>query len=226
MCSEQAAAACRIVHVRSRNAIVTPKSVYQRTQRQIWLHTKVHRHLQPFSWSSTCSSSSALLNSTQQQQQRAHQAPQACPTACDSCVILWPVQPGDVMVTSRRRPILTIIEDTGPGVHDTIAGACDHHKYEQFLGIKPEVGPEVLQLQAVKNCVNKDICLLQTGPRRAARCRKAAGICSTQTQRWLALLSAAHCLPWRWLFYTCGNAAPHDRALPIRADLCSCSGSP
>ena len=43
------------------------------------------------------------------------------------------------MVTSRRKPILTIMEDTGPGVHDTLVAACDHHLYEQQLGIKPEV---------------------------------------------------------------------------------------
>ena len=49
------------------------------------------------------------------------------------------MQPGDVMVTSRRKPILTVIEDTGPGVHDTLVAACDHHLYEQQLGIKPEV---------------------------------------------------------------------------------------
>ena len=43
------------------------------------------------------------------------------------------------MVTSRRKPILTVIEDTGPGVHDTLVAACDHHLYEQQLGISPEV---------------------------------------------------------------------------------------
>ena len=46
---------------------------------------------------------------------------------------------GDVMVTSRRKPILTIIEESGPGVHDTVYAACNHELYEQLLGIKPEV---------------------------------------------------------------------------------------
>ena len=61
-------------------------------------------------------------------------------------LIPFPVQPGDVMVTSRRKPILTVIEDTGPGVHDTLVAACDHHLYEQQLGIKPEVPASFLKL--------------------------------------------------------------------------------
>ena len=36
---------------------------------------------------------------------------------------------GDVMVTNQRRPILTIVEDTTPGVHDTVMAACDRYRY-------------------------------------------------------------------------------------------------
>lgn len=36
---------------------------------------------------------------------------------------------GDVMVTNRRRPILTITEDTTPGIHDTLMAACDRYRY-------------------------------------------------------------------------------------------------
>ncbi len=32
---------------------------------------------------------------------------------------------GDTLVTNRRRPILTLIEDTSPGVHDTVICSCD-----------------------------------------------------------------------------------------------------
>ncbi len=39
---------------------------------------------------------------------------------------------GDVFVTNRRRPILTIVEDTGPGVHDTLIAACDPYRYQQL----------------------------------------------------------------------------------------------
>jgi hypothetical protein len=37
---------------------------------------------------------------------------------------------GDSMTTNRRRPILTILEDTSPGVHDTLMAACDRYRYE------------------------------------------------------------------------------------------------
>ncbi|MDH3689065.1 MAG: urea carboxylase-associated family protein [Gammaproteobacteria bacterium] len=42
---------------------------------------------------------------------------------------------GDTMVTNCRRPILKIVEDTSPGVHDTTLAACDRYRYEQ-LGCK------------------------------------------------------------------------------------------
>ena len=37
--------------------------------------------------------------------------------------------PGDALVTNRRRPILTLLEDTSPGVHDTLIAACDLFRY-------------------------------------------------------------------------------------------------
>jgi uncharacterized protein YcgI (DUF1989 family) len=43
---------------------------------------------------------------------------------------------GDGLVTNRRRPILTVLEDTSPGVHDTLIAACDRYRYEQ-LGAPP-----------------------------------------------------------------------------------------
>lgn len=42
---------------------------------------------------------------------------------------------GDSFVTTRRRPILTLVEDTSPGVHDSFMAACDRHRYE-LLGVK------------------------------------------------------------------------------------------
>ena len=36
---------------------------------------------------------------------------------------------GDCLYTTRRRPILKIVEDTSPGVHDTLMAACDSHRY-------------------------------------------------------------------------------------------------
>lgn len=36
---------------------------------------------------------------------------------------------GDLMVTNHRRPILRILEDTTPGIHDTVMAACDRERY-------------------------------------------------------------------------------------------------
>ena len=40
---------------------------------------------------------------------------------------------GDRLVTNRRQPVLEIISDTSPGVHDTIMSCCDLTRY-QLLG--------------------------------------------------------------------------------------------
>ena len=42
---------------------------------------------------------------------------------------------GDSMVTNLRRPIFTMLEDTGPGVHDTTVSACDQYLYQQQIGV-------------------------------------------------------------------------------------------
>lgn len=39
---------------------------------------------------------------------------------------------GDTFVTNRRNPILTLVEDTSPGIHDTFMAACDRHRYERL----------------------------------------------------------------------------------------------
>lgn len=42
---------------------------------------------------------------------------------------------GDVMYSNKRQPILTLLEDTSPGIHDTIIAACDRYRY-QLLGVE------------------------------------------------------------------------------------------
>lgn len=42
---------------------------------------------------------------------------------------------GDPLVTNRRQTILTIVEDTSPGIHDTLIASCDAYRYKQ-LGAK------------------------------------------------------------------------------------------
>ena len=39
---------------------------------------------------------------------------------------------GDTLFTSRRRPILALIEDTSPGVHDTLLCACNAAIYREL----------------------------------------------------------------------------------------------
>jgi uncharacterized protein YcgI (DUF1989 family) len=39
-------------------------------------------------------------------------------------------KPGDALVTNKRRPILTLVEDTSGGIHDTLFAACDRWRYE------------------------------------------------------------------------------------------------
>lgn len=41
-------------------------------------------------------------------------------------------QPGDTLVSNRRRPMLTVLEDTSGGVHDTLIAACDRYRYAQL----------------------------------------------------------------------------------------------
>ena len=42
---------------------------------------------------------------------------------------------GSVLVTSRRRPILTLLEDSSPGLHDTLLCACNLEIYQE-LGVE------------------------------------------------------------------------------------------
>jgi uncharacterized protein YcgI (DUF1989 family) len=39
---------------------------------------------------------------------------------------------GDPLYSSHRRPLLTVAQDTSPGVHDTLIAACDPERYRQL----------------------------------------------------------------------------------------------
>lgn len=41
---------------------------------------------------------------------------------------------GDTLFSNKRRPILTFVEDTSGGLHDTLVAACDRWRYE-ILGV-------------------------------------------------------------------------------------------
>jgi uncharacterized protein YcgI (DUF1989 family) len=42
---------------------------------------------------------------------------------------------GDALLTNHRRPIVTVVEDTSGGIHDTLMAACDRYRYQE-LGCK------------------------------------------------------------------------------------------
>jgi uncharacterized protein len=39
---------------------------------------------------------------------------------------------GDALLTNRRRPILTLTQDTAGGIHDTLMAACDQYRYAEL----------------------------------------------------------------------------------------------
>jgi uncharacterized protein len=39
------------------------------------------------------------------------------------------LEAGDAYVSNHRRAMLTVLEDTSPGRHDTLMAACDRHRY-------------------------------------------------------------------------------------------------
>ena len=47
-----------------------------------------------------------------------------------SCLQKLIPEVGDNLHSNRRRPILKIVEDTSPGVHDMLLSACDIQRYE------------------------------------------------------------------------------------------------
>ena len=52
-----------------------------------------------------------------------------------SCLEKLIPQTGDALYSNSRRPILSIVEDTSPGIHDLLLSACDIHRY-RLLGVE------------------------------------------------------------------------------------------
>ena len=52
---------------------------------------------------------------------------------CRSCLASLIPAIGDKLYSNKRRPILTIVEDTSPGVHDMLLSVCDVERY-RLLG--------------------------------------------------------------------------------------------
>src|SRR5690606_41368030 len=51
-----------------------------------------------------------------------------------SCLEKICVTQGDTLMTNRRRSLLEIVEDTSPGLHDSLLSACDEARY-RLLGV-------------------------------------------------------------------------------------------
>ena len=84
-------------------------------------------------------------------------------------------QVGDTLRTNRRRPILTLREDTSPGVHDTLLAACDDYRY-RLLGCN----------EYHDNCTDNLFAGLQElGPRFTLKLRRIdRGIQRASGQEW------------------------------------------
>jgi len=53
---------------------------------------------------------------------------------CRSCLEKLYFTRGDRLVSNRRQPMLEIVEDTSPGIHDSLLSACDEQRY-RLLGV-------------------------------------------------------------------------------------------
>lgn len=74
---------------------------------------------------------------------------------------------GDTLVSNLRAPLLTVVEDTSPGVHDTLIAACDPQRYKE-LGVEKweEHG------SCAENCV---LALKEINERSGLKGKKAIG---------------------------------------------------
>ncbi|MEH6442734.1 MAG: urea carboxylase-associated family protein [Oceanospirillaceae bacterium] len=58
---------------------------------------------------------------------------------------------GDELVSNRREPLLTIIEDTSPGIHDTLIACCDRRRYQQLGCVEYHDNCEDNMVNALQN---------------------------------------------------------------------------
>jgi uncharacterized protein YcgI (DUF1989 family) len=69
-----------------------------------------------------------------------------------SCALGLCPKPGNAFYSNQRRAMITLVEDTSPGVHDLLLSACDQARYT-LLG---HPGPHA-------NCNDNVLCALQEG---------------------------------------------------------------
>ncbi|ORY10326.1 hypothetical protein BCR34DRAFT_566986 [Clohesyomyces aquaticus] len=91
--------------------------------------TSVEAPLYPNATASSPSSYSSISNT-------AASSPEymsMCHTRATLCKLTPSV--GDTLVSQKRAPMMTLVEDTSPGVHDTLIAACDRWRYSE-LGVQ------------------------------------------------------------------------------------------
>jgi len=73
---------------------------------------------------------------------------------------------GDALFSNRRRPLLTMTDDTSPGVHDTLRAACDPVRYT-LLGLEKHAS-------CAENLVNAlgELGLKRPTPRARSTCSR------------------------------------------------------
>ena len=65
-------------------------------------------------------------------------------THCRAATLHLRPKVNDTLVSNLREPLLTLVEDTSPGIHDTLIAACDPARYkglgvENWVRIKAEL---------------------------------------------------------------------------------------
>jgi uncharacterized protein len=79
---------------------------------------------------------------------------------------------GDVLTTNQRQPILTLLSDSSPGVHDTLIAACDIWRYRELAHKPVDSDPEYYHANCADNCRDG---LLALAAKTAAAGRAADG---------------------------------------------------
>lgn len=69
-----------------------------------------------------------------------------------SCMLNLSPKPGDAFYSNHRRVMITLVEDTSPGVHDLLLSACDQARYTLLGHANPHA-----------NCNDNVLSALQTG---------------------------------------------------------------
>ena len=91
--------------------------------------SRLEAPLYPTAFSASSSQHSTAAN-------RAAAAPEYMSMShCRAKLLRLTPTPGDVLVSQKRAPLVELVEDTSPGVHDTLIAACDRWRYSE-LGVK------------------------------------------------------------------------------------------